>query len=100
MVVDWQLLRGLNSELTRVLTVSTFRMREIYLSPGLQAKLARLAVEYGRDMEVLVQEAVEQFVGYDEWFLREVKKGLEAADRGGFIEHEEIGKLIGRRCPG
>jgi hypothetical protein len=37
---------------------------------------------------------------YDEWFIREVEKGLAAADRGEFIEHEEIGKLIDRRYPG
>ena len=73
---------------------------EIHLNPDLQAKLVRLATERGRDAQTLVQEAVERFVDYDEWFLREVQKGLEAADRGEFIEHEEIGKLINNRYPG
>ncbi len=47
-----------------------------------------------------MREAVERFVNYDEWFISEVDKGLAAADRGEFVEHEEIGKLIDRRYPG
>jgi predicted transcriptional regulator len=34
---------------------------------------------------------------YDEWFLREVEEGIAAADRGEFIEHDEIGRLIESR---
>jgi predicted transcriptional regulator len=73
---------------------------EVNIGPDLQAKLARLANERGRDTEALVQEAIERFVGYDEWFLREVETGLPAADRGEFIDHADIGKLISRRYPG
>ena len=60
----------------------------------------RLAHERGRVAQALVQEAIERFVDYDEWFLREVESGLAAADRGEFIDHEDIGKLINRRYPG
>ena len=74
-------------------------MIEIHLTPELEAKLARLADQQGREREALVQEAIERFVNFDEWFLQEVEKGLEAADRGDFIEHEEIGKLIDGRYP-
>jgi len=73
---------------------------EIDLSPDLEAKLSRLAAEQGRDTRALVREAVERFVDYDEWFLREVEKGLTAADRGEFIEHDAIGQLINRQYPG
>ncbi|MHB8655843.1 MAG: CopG family ribbon-helix-helix protein [Terriglobia bacterium] len=73
---------------------------EVDLTPDLQAKLARLASEQGRDTKALVREAVERLVNHDEWFIREVEKGLAAADRGELIEHEEIGKLIDRRYPG
>jgi predicted transcriptional regulator len=67
---------------------------EVHLDPDLQAKLTRLATEQGRDTGALVQEAVERLVDYDEWFLREVEKGLAAADRGEFIEHDEIRKRL------
>jgi len=73
---------------------------EIQLAPEIQAKLARLAAERGTDAQALVQEAIERLVDYDEWFLREVEKGLAAADRGEFIEHEDIKKMIDRRYPG
>jgi len=73
---------------------------EVDFTPDLAAKLARLAADQGRDARALVQEAVERFVNYDEWFIREVEKGLAAADRGEFVEHEEIGKLIDSRYPG
>jgi len=73
---------------------------EVHFPDELQAKVTRLAAEQGRNAEALVQEAVERFVDFDEWFTREVEKGLEAADRGEFIEHEEIGKLIESQYPG
>ena len=73
---------------------------EVRLKPDLEAKLSRLASEQGRDRESLVVEAVERMVNYDEWFVREVEKGLAAADRGEFFEEEEIRKLIDRRYPG
>jgi len=72
---------------------------EVHFTVDLQAKLARLAAEQGRNTEALVQEAVERYVNSDEWFMREVEKGLEAADRGELVEHEEIGRLIERRYP-
>jgi predicted transcriptional regulator len=73
---------------------------EVRLNPDLQAKLARLAAQQGRDNESLVVEAVERMVNYDEWLVQEVGKGLAAADRGEFIDHEEIKKLIDGRYPG
>ncbi len=73
---------------------------EVNLNPDLQNKLARLAAERGRETQELVQEAIERFVNFDDWFIREVEKGLAAADRGEFIEHADIGELIKRRYPG
>lgn len=73
---------------------------EVDFTPDLEAKLTRLAAEQGRDLKALVREAVERLVDYDEWFIREVEKGLAAADRGDFVDHEEIGKIIDGRYPG
>ena len=73
---------------------------EVRFDPRLQEKLTRVAAEQGRDSEALVVEAVERMLGYDEWFLREVEKGLSAANRGEFVEHEDIRKLIDHRYPG
>jgi predicted transcriptional regulator len=73
---------------------------EVNLNPDLQAKLNRLAADRGSDAGTLVQEAVERFVDHDEWFLREVEKGMAAADSGELIDHEDIGKLINSRYRG
>jgi predicted transcriptional regulator len=73
---------------------------ELRISADLEAKLARLAAERGRDTQTLVQEALQRLVEYDEWFLREVESGLTAADRGELIDHDDVGKLINRRYPG
>ena len=72
----------------------------MHFTPELQARIARLAEDQGRKTEALVLEAVERLVDYDEWFAREVDKGLAAADRGEFVEHEDVGKLIASRYGG
>jgi len=73
---------------------------EVRFNPNLQENLTRLASKQGRDSEALVVEAVERTVNYDEWFLQEVEKGLAAAGRGEFVDHEEVKKLIDRRYSG
>jgi predicted transcriptional regulator len=72
---------------------------EVRLKPDLEAKLNRLASQQSRDSETLVVEAIERLVNYDEWFVREVEKGLAAAERGEFQDHEEVGRSIQRRYP-
>ncbi len=73
---------------------------EVDLTPDLEARLTRRAAEQGRDARSLVREALERFLDYDEWFAREVEKGLAAADRGELSEHADIGKIIDQRYPG
>ena len=73
---------------------------EVRLGPDLQAKLAQLAAQQGRDSESFVVDAVERMVNYDQWLLREVEKGISAADRGELVDHEDIQELIDRRYPG
>ncbi len=73
---------------------------EVNVDPRIQAKLASLAAKRGREVQSLVEEAIEQLVNHDEWFVREVEAGLAAADRGDFIDHEDVGKLIDERYSG
>ena len=67
---------------------------EVHLNPDMQAKLARLAAEQGRNTEALGQEAIARFVDYDEWFIREVEKGLASADRGELLTHDDLGARL------
>jgi predicted transcriptional regulator len=73
---------------------------KVQSAPELQAKLDRAAAQQGRNAESLIQEAVERLLNYDEWFARQVEEGVSAADRGEFVEHDEIGKLVDSRYPG
>ena len=64
---------------------------EVHLNPDVQDKLSRIAAARGSDAEMLAREAIERFVDYDEWFIREVEKGLASADRGELLSHAEVG---------
>jgi predicted transcriptional regulator len=66
----------------------------IQLDPEIEAKLARLAAQRGHDAEALAREAIERFVDHQEWFVREVEKGLAQATRGEVLTHEEVGARL------
>lgn len=38
-------------------------------------------------------------LNYEEWFLREVDKGIAAADLGKLVDHSDVRKLIDERYP-
>lgn len=67
---------------------------EVILSPDLQAKLTRIARERGTDAQALAREAIERLVDYDDWFVREVEKGLAQIERGEILSHEEVGARL------
>jgi predicted transcriptional regulator len=73
---------------------------EVHLDADLEARLSRMATQQGRDAEALVRQAVERLVDYEDWFLQEVDKGLDAADRGEYIGHDAVRKLIDDRYRG
>jgi predicted transcriptional regulator len=69
---------------------------EVNLAPNVQRKLSSIAAARGSNPESLAQEAIERFVDHDEWFVREVEKGLTSADQGELFSHEEVGHRLGR----
>jgi predicted transcriptional regulator len=70
---------------------------ELTLPADLQAKLTRLARERGTDPQVLAREAIERFVDYDDWFVREVEHGVAQVERRETLSHEEVGARLERR---
>ena len=70
---------------------------EIHLNPDLQAKLSRIAAARGSDAELVAREAIERFVDHDDWFIREVEKGIASADRGKLLSHEDVGARLEKR---
>ena len=70
---------------------------EVILSPDLEAKLTRIANERGIDAQVLAREAIERLLDYDDWFVREVEKGLAQIERGEVLSHDQVGARLDKR---
>jgi predicted transcriptional regulator len=73
---------------------------EVKLSAELQAKLARIAQERGTNPQDLAREAIERLVDYDDWFVREVEKGLAQVEAGHTLTHEEVGARLNEYLTG
>ena len=73
---------------------------EVTLSEELQAKLARVAQERGTDPQELPREAIERLVDYDDWFVREVEKGLAQIAAGQTLTHDEVGARLNEHLSG
>jgi predicted transcriptional regulator len=67
---------------------------EVSFSAEMLDRLARVAAQRGSDSGTLVVEAVERMLDYDEWFLREVDKGLRQIEQGRTLSHEEVGTRL------
>jgi predicted transcriptional regulator len=73
---------------------------ELTLPAELQAKLARMAEERGTNPQDLAREAIERLVHYDDWFVREVEKGLAQVESGQTLTHEEVGARLEEHLTG
>jgi predicted transcriptional regulator len=75
--------------MTKHITVELTEAQEAYL----QGEALRLEVT----PEALVSALVQRDVDYDAWFRAEVQKGVDAADRGELIPHEQVVAMADRR---
>lgn len=67
---------------------------EIPLTPQQEAHLSQLASYAGKTAEEYLAERVSHILSEDEHFLRAVDEGIAAADRGEFIEEQEMDARI------
>ncbi|MFY9747935.1 MAG: hypothetical protein WA891_03185 [Acidobacteriaceae bacterium] len=63
---------------------------EVPFTPEQEAQLAQIAASSGTDPERLVKEAALRLVDEDARFRAAVREGVAQADRGEFIEEEEM----------
>lgn len=70
---------------------------EVKLSPDLADKLAHAAERRGISSELLAREAIERAVDYDDWFVREVEKGLAQIEAGQVLSHEAVGTRLAQK---
>ncbi len=69
---------------------------EVRFTPEEEAKLVRIATEEGVDPAKLVKDAALRLLDDDARFRAGVRKGIEQADRGEFIEEEEMDARVKR----
>jgi predicted transcriptional regulator len=69
---------------------------EVRFTPDEEAQLSQLASSSGTDPEHLVKNAALRLLEDDSRFLAAVRKGIAQADRGEFIDEEEMDARIQR----
>jgi predicted transcriptional regulator len=63
---------------------------EVRFTPEQEAQLSQIANHSGTDTEQLVKDAALRLLQDDAHFREGVKRGIAAAERGEFVEHEEV----------
>jgi predicted transcriptional regulator len=67
---------------------------EVPLQPEKEAQLAQIAAQKGLKTNELAQQVLSRYLEDDTRFIEAVNLGLAAADRGEFVEHDEVGARI------
>lgn len=67
---------------------------DIPLQPEKEARLAQIAAQRGLKADELAQLVLSQYLEDDTRFIAAVNLGLVAAERGEFVEHDEVGTKV------
>jgi predicted transcriptional regulator len=63
---------------------------EVHFPPDIELQLQRVASANGKDAEQLVKDAVARMLENQARFIAGVQRGIEQADRGELIEHQDV----------
>ena len=69
---------------------------EVHFTPEQEAQLSQIATKAGTNPERLVKDILVRYLDDEAQFLTAVEKGIAAAERGEFIEEEEMDDRIER----
>jgi len=72
---------------------------EVRFTSEQEARLAQIAAKAGTNPEHLVHDVVTRYLDDEARFLAAVEKGLAAAERGEFIEEDEMDARVERMFP-
>jgi predicted transcriptional regulator len=53
-------------------------------------RVGQMAESMDRPRAWLMAHAIKQYVAREEWFIREVEKGVLAADEGRLVDHNDV----------
>jgi predicted transcriptional regulator len=65
---------------------------EVPLQPEKEAQLAQIAAQRGLKTDELAEQVLSRYLEDDKRFIEAVNIGIAAADRGEFVEHDEVGR--------
>jgi len=60
------------------------------------ARIDAIAASMGRSRNWLLNKALDDILEHQAWFVAEVQKGVEAADKGEFASPEEVTALFNK----
>ena len=69
---------------------------EVHFTPEQESQLSEIASQAGTNVERLVKDAALRLLDRDARFRAAVRKGLEQAERGEFVEEGEMEARISR----
>jgi predicted transcriptional regulator len=69
---------------------------DVHFTPEQQAQLTQIATKAGANPERLVADVDVRYLDEEARFLEAVEKGIAAAERGEFIEEEEMDARLER----
>jgi predicted transcriptional regulator len=67
---------------------------EVRLQPDKEAQLAQIAAQRGLPPDELAQQVLNLYLEDDKRFIEAVNIGLASAERGDFVEHEDVRKRL------
>ena len=76
--------------MTGAYTALTLKSMELHFIPEQEAQLAQIASQEGTDAQQLVKDAALRLLQEDARFRAAVREGSARADRGEFIEQQEM----------
>jgi predicted transcriptional regulator len=74
----------------------TLKGMEVHFSPDVETQLQQVASANGKNAEQLVKDTVARMLENQARFVAEVQRGIEQADRGQFVDHNDVVDRIDR----
>jgi predicted transcriptional regulator len=62
----------------------------VTLTEAQEAHLLAAAARGDQSVEAVVAELIQRQMDHDAWFIGEVQKGIDAANRGELVSHEQV----------
>lgn len=68
----------------------------VRIEENMLERLDSLAKKLSRPRSWVIKQAISQFIEYEEWFIREVKTGLQEIEQGKIATEKEVAEAFGK----